>query len=320
MATEVRNGSATNTDFTVELNDMSSPYISLSEFVAMNNQQMRDYFATLFTIRCPPSLNRQDIVPSILHSLDFEDDTNAHQDTAFCGEKSMPGDLTLYDGSDLSATYLCFAYRASNDELANIKFDGSIDDDTLDVFPITIRIDLRRDNRWHYQCIHIRERLETFSFEFFLVNSFTIRQIQTIGLSYTTRFDTITLRTNLPFGYEDQYRIASMDQGRERDCTFPFEYDGTYYGACINDMNNVPFCRNSMNQTRVCVSSSIEGLRRMQPKYKLKDVSLDITHSPQNQTVEISFIYPNCQEAKLLRIYPSKVSFLRGEIRRFYFI
>jgi hypothetical protein len=118
--------------------------------------------------------------------------------------------------------------------------------------------------------------------------------------------DTITIRTSLPIGYEPQNLYPIDEPSPPYSCVFPFNYNGQQYSACTLDNNTMPICVDSQNQTHECQSSSIEGVRRLYPKHQLVYNTLNVSYSPSNQTIDVSFRYSDCAIPTL--IVPSPVS------------
>jgi hypothetical protein len=121
------------------------------------------------------------------------------------------------------------------------------------------------------------------------------------------RVDTISLRLSLPLGYENEGSVTSRDF-MTSSCQFPFTYNGVQYHRCARDPNDLPICQIATNQFALCQSSSIEGVRRLFPRFQLAYNQLTVQHSIDNQTIDVVYQYTNCDTGTLIRVLPASVS------------
>lgn len=307
--TEVTPGVDSGSRIAFALDGQLTDYI---DFVNTNVTQasLRQTFNNLFSIQCPPSINDPQAAPSIVYIQDFESNC-VYDDTplttqAFCGQCSYNGN-SLISENTASGHILCFAYRVTNQYVTSMGLGVQVNGDSSSTIWTTISFTPKADALWHYTCIDIRATLISQS-----TISSTVSQllIQHAWLNYNIKngiyLDTIAIRTALPVGYEDT-SSSPIDQSANSSCVFPFYRNGKSYSTCILDNNNIPICADSLNRTYQCVTSSIEGVRRLYPKHQLAYNSLQVTHSPQTSTITTSFRYSTCSAPSLFVSWPSTV-------------
>ncbi|CAF3595884.1 unnamed protein product [Rotaria sordida] len=310
-ATEIVQGIPSNSKIAFQLDGATTSYLNFRDD-NITDAILRDEFMNLFNIRCPPSLNNPLTTPSIVYTEEFEvtgsfDESFDIKDMAFCGRGALRNSSqNLIYGNTLIADYMCFAYKIVIGGSITINF--LIENDGNPPVLENIPMNLRADSRWHYTCINLRDTLEQYSFMYLTVTSFVILQA---NLSYfaplTIMIDTVTLRNTLPIGYEDDNMIMSTDQSSIGPCTFPFFYNGKNHSSCVLDDYNLPICGLTSNRRFYCQNSSIEGVRRLYPKYQLLDNSFQANHIPSNSTIDISFRYTACMSPSLVKVLPPAV-------------
>jgi hypothetical protein len=323
-ASEIVKGVASGSKLAFELDGATTHFLDLWDD-NITDDVLQNEFHELFNIRCPPSLNNQDATPSIVYVDEFEteivyDETTAITDMAFCGHSSTTAgpysEVLLVNGNTQTADYMCFAYKSHAIAIIMV-FQVESNDDPNSITSEYISISLIADTRWHYKCITLRDTLGTSSSTYLTVATFIITNVYVYGPQYTTYsilLDTVTLRTAMPMGYEDAYAISMTDQSSSNQCTFPFLYNGLNYYTCTLNDNKLPICGSTSNQTYYCQSSSIEGVRRLYPKYQLLNNLISITHTAINHTIDISFRYTACNLPTLIKSLPSTVSHLFHQI------
>nr|ACD54600.1 fibrocystin-like protein [Adineta vaga] len=314
-ATEITKGVSSGSHFALELDGATTQYFDILNGT-ITNTILENQFQELFTIRCPLSLYNKDADSSIVYTNDFEtnspyDETLNVQDMAFCGRHALTiGNLdkNLVTENLEVADYLCFAYKIPQ-QATNItlyfQVESDLDFDTTTIETLPIPVSLVSDNYWHYKCIKLRETFEDFFSSYLRVSWFSVKNVFLDSSSNDFMFDTVTLRTNYPFGYEDADIISISDQSASNPCTFPFVYNGKSYTRCTLNEENIPICRSSTNETYYCQNSSIEGVRRFYPQYQLLYNSLRINHSSRNRTIDISFQYTTCRSPTMIKTLPS---------------
>ena len=206
---------------------------------------------------------------------------------AFCGSDASTNPQLLVENTQL-AVYICFAYKIPSGRGATMYLRVETDGDPFSAADAPIPISVRGDARWHYKCFHLRDSLVTYSQDYLEIDTFIVKSVR-VEAPPLSRFDTVTLRSNLPFGYESESFVDASDQSASNLCTFPFRYKGVSYNKCTLDERQSPICVSATNQTFVCQSSSLEGLRRLFPKYQLLPNSLNVTHLRANRTIDLSF-------------------------------
>lgn len=311
-ATEIQKGVSASSESVVELDGATSRYMDFTSST-FNGQVFETEFLRLFVIKCPASLYDQEFDSSIVYVNDFESYGSSNvgyklTDLAFCGQNSITHGY-LVSNNLQPADYVCFAYKMTNGTLTQILLHVQSDGDSpinrneyISFSPIT-------DNRWHYTCLKFIDELESHDPIYATVTSFLISNIQVMTYNGAVRFDTVSLRTSLPEGYEEQYYISISDQSSVNGgCSFPFSYQGQQFYKCTLDDKQLPFCFSSSNQKLFCESSSIEGVRRFIPKYPLLPQSLSAIHNSSNKTLDVFFRYTDCATPSLTKIHPSTVS------------
>ncbi|CAF4003686.1 unnamed protein product, partial [Rotaria magnacalcarata] len=273
---------------------------------------LTDQFMNLFNIRCPPSLNNPQVSSSIVYADDFEDvgcsnDTLNIIDMAFCGCGALKDSSQyLVTGNNQVAAYMCLAYKVVTGGSLTLNFLVVSDSNppVLETIPQTITA----DSLWHYNCIDLLDMLVQYDPMYMAVTTFTILQV---NISYftplTIMIDTVTLRTDQPIGYEDSNILTETDISGLGPCTFPFNYNGQNYFSCVLDDQNQPICGLTNNTRLYCQNSSIEGVRRLFPKYQMLRSSFQVTHVPAQQTIDISFRYAACMSPSLISVVPPNI-------------
>ncbi|CAF3773837.1 unnamed protein product [Rotaria sp. Silwood1] len=310
-ATEIVQGIASGLKIAFRLNGAITNYLNFRED-DISETTLETEFMNLFNIRCPPSLNNQQAAPSIVYINEFEisspyDETFIITDMAFCGRRALTNSNEyLVNGNTLTAEYMCFAYKITTTDPIFMNFQVQSDEDPPVIEHILLT--LRNDSRWHYKCINLREMLEQYSMAYLTVTSFLISRVY---LDYyvpsSVMIDTVTLRDSLPVGYEEDNMIMSTDQSSTGLCRFPFVYNGQNRSSCILDEDYMPICGLTPNTKFYCQNSSIEGVRRLFPKYQLLDNSFQITLSAMSHTIDISFRYTACMSPSLIEVLPPTV-------------
>jgi hypothetical protein len=311
-ATEIVQGIASNSKIAFQLDGATTSYLNFRG-ENITDDTLTSEFMNLFNIRCPPSLNNPDTTQSIVYTEEFEasdsyDETFDITDMAFCGRGALRNSSQyLIDGNTLIADYMCFAYKIAIG--GSITMNCLIASDGNPPVLENIPMNLRADSLWHYTCIDLRDTLEQYSPVYLTVTSFVFIHVD---LSYfvplSIMIDTVTLRNDLPIGYEDDNTIMSTDQSSQGPCTFPFFYNGKNHSSCVLDNNNMPICGLISNIKIYCQNSSIEGVRRLYPTYQLLDNSFQVNHTAATHTIDISFRYTACMSPSLIRVVPPTVS------------
>lgn len=311
-STEIVQGIASNTMIAFQLDGATTDYL---DFLDQNitDATITSEFMNLFSIRCPPSLNNINTTQSIVYVEEFEDSGSYDQtfditDMAFCGRGALRNSSqNLIYGNTLVADYMCFAYKIATG--GSITLNCLIASDGNPPVLENIPINLRTDSLWHYTCLDLSDTLQQYSVTYLTVTSFVFIQV---NISYfvplSIMIDTVTLRSDLPIGYEDDTTIMSTDQSSGGPCTFPFFYNGKNHSSCVLDENNLPICGLTSTSKFYCQNSSIEGVRRLYPKYQLLDNSFQPNHTPANHTIDISFRYTSCMSPSLIKVLPPTVS------------
>ncbi|UJR08495.1 hypothetical protein I4U23_012761 [Adineta vaga] len=311
-ATEIIQGVASGSKLAFQLEDQTTQYLDLSADF-LTNAILEDQFEELFNIQCPPSLYTPDADSSIVHVEEFETLTTSNgvspmTNTVFCGRKAALVNNyqnLITDNSEL-ADYMCFAYKLPNG-IESLRLYMRVESDkNFDMYTsdnIVTSISLISDTYWHYTCLDLREILEAYSLEYFAASVFVIKNVYLGSESNGVLIDTVTLRTSKPFKYENEYLLDMYDQSSS--CTFPFYYNGRNHTRCILNDEGLPICRSSTNAIHYCQRSSVEGIRRLYPKYQLLDNSISINHLPQNRTIDISFRYTECNSPSLIKAFPA---------------
>ncbi|CAM4838515.1 unnamed protein product [Rotaria magnacalcarata] len=308
-AAEIVQGIASRSKIAFRLNGATTSYLDF-EANAVTESTLRSEFMNLFNIRCPPSLNNRHATPSIVHVNEFEvsnsfNETFNIEDQAFCGRSALTSSRQcLVCENTFIADYFCFAYKITTGNLIFLNYLVQ-SDDNQPVFE-RISLNINSDSRWHYKCINLRDTLESYSFTYLSVTSFLIIQVKLDNVvPPMIMIDTVTLRTSLPTGYEEDSIILSTDQSSSGVCSFPFFYNNQNHSSCILDADAMPICGLTSNVTYYCQNSSIEGVRRLYPKYQLLYNSFSITFLMSNRTIDISFRYTSCMSPSLIEVLPS---------------
>ncbi|CAF3272452.1 unnamed protein product [Rotaria sp. Silwood2] len=310
-ATEIVRGIASGLKIAFRLNGATTNFLDFRQD-DISETTLRTEFMNLFNIRCPPSLNNQQAAPSIVYINEFEisspyDETFIITDMAFCGRRALTNSNEyLVNGNTLNAEYMCFAYKITTRNPIFMNFQVQIDEDPPVIEHILLT--LRNDSRWHYKCINLRDMLEEYSTMYMIADLFLIsRAYLDYYVPSSVMIDTVTLRDSLPIGYEEDNMIMSTDQSSTGLCRFPFFYNGQNHSSCILDEDNMPICGLTPNTKFYCQNSSIEGVRRLFPKYQLLDNSFHIAHSTMNHTIDIFFRYTACMSPSLIEVLPPTV-------------
>lgn len=317
-ATETRKGEASGSHLAFELDGAITGLLDFSSG-NITNEMLKSKFYELFTIQCPPSLYSGNVTKTIVYSNEFEID-NAYDesfnitDTAFCGRSAAVvgvGRQSLIVENTMTASHMCFAYKLPNG-MSNITMFFNVESDvdfgstTQETVPILLQ--LMADARWHYKCIELEVALQGYSYAYLFITWFVVKDVYLDSQSSGAMIDTVTLRTSLPSGYEAEDQVYARDQNVYSNCTFPFTYNGRSYSRCALDDSNLPICAIATNQTSFCTSSTIEGVRRLYPKFQLLYNSLTINHVASNHTIDVSFRYLGCYSPTLIKPIPSSVS------------
>ena len=309
---EITRGNSSNTKLALQLDGATTNYLNFRDD-NITNSILTNEFLNLFTIRCPASLNNPQQTPSIVYAEEFEN-VNPYnnelydiRDMAFCGQNSLRNSSQyLVFGNTIYADYLCFAYKITRGNSITMNF--LIENDGNPPVLENIPMNLKSDSRWHYQCLELRDMLEQYSLTYLTVTTFIIQQINLNSFTpLTVMIDTVSLRNVLPIGYENDLALNWTDRSAIGQCSFPFNYNGKSYSSCVLDENNEPICGINGNRKYYCQNSSIEGVRRLFPKYQLLQNSLLINHLQSNQTIDLSFRYTQCQSPSLIKLRPSNV-------------
>ncbi|CAF3361139.1 unnamed protein product [Rotaria sp. Silwood1] len=305
-------GVASGTKLAFRLDGATSNYFDFRTGV-VTNAMLTNSFNQLFTIRCPPSLYDQQIISSIVYSNEFEtanpyDDSIIITNMAFCGRDALTSGY-LVIGNMRPADYMCFAYKIPpSGGTVIMRFYVQSDGDSSTNTYENITMQLNQDGHWHYTCIDLLNTLQQHSVTYLTIDTFLIMNVYLNSYPFGSMFDTVTLRTSVPNGYEDQDTVTTTDQSSSGQCTFPFVYNGQTYFTCTLDENNMPICGSISNTTFYCQNSSIEGVRRLYPKYQLLYNSLNVTHSSVNKMINISFRYTSCASPTLIEPLPPTIA------------
>ena len=316
-ATEIVTGIPSGSKLAFQLDGATTHYLDFWN-ENITNELLQNEFRELFTIRCPPSLNNEQVTSSIVYVNDFEtsnsyDEASSLADSAFCGRNRATyssSTLSLITGNQLPAKYMCFAYKIPTGTTIVMNFVVLDDQALLPPTPVNISMDslLITDGRWHYKCIDLVHMFGNYDPFFLFFDYIIITEAGLQSFLADVMFDTVTLRTEEPpIGYEDEYIISSTDQASSNPCVFPFLYNGQYYNKCTLDENDLPICRSTSGQTFYCQSSSIEGVRRLFPKYQLLSNQFNVKHLVDNRTIDVSFRYTDCNTPTLIKPLPSNV-------------
>ena len=311
-ATEIVQGITSGASIAFQLDGKTTDYLNFRDD-NITNDILTSEFINLFNIQCPPSLNNPQTTPAILYTEEFEDSNPFDEsyditNMAFCGRGALRNSsLNLISGNTVAADYMCFAYKIATG--GSITMNLLVASDGNPPVLESIAMNLIADSLWHYQCINLRDTLEAYSLTYITVTTFIINQV---NLNYfvplSIMIDTVTLRTDFPLGYEDNTAINSTDISDAGPCTFPFFYNGKNHSSCVLDDTNQPICGLTSNTRFYCQNSSIEGVRRLYPKYQLLNNSFHVNHSPANHTIDISFRYTQCMSPSLVQLFPPNVS------------
>ncbi|CAF1212069.1 unnamed protein product [Rotaria sordida] len=311
-AIESVQGIASGTKLAFRLDGATSNYFDFRTSV-VTNVMLTNAFNQLFTIRCPPSLYDQQATSSIVYSNEFEtaspyDDSIIITNMAFCGRDALTNGY-LVTWNMQPADYMCFAYKIPpSGGTVIMRFYVQSDGDSSTNTYEYITMQLNQDGHWHYTCIHLLNTLQQHSVTYLTIYTFLIMHVYPYSYPFGSMFDTVTLRTSVPNGYEDQDTVTTTDQSSSGQCTFPFVYNGQTYFTCTLDENNMPICGSISNTTFYCQNSSIDGVRRLYPKYQLLYNSLNVIHSSANKMIDISFRYTSCASPTLIEPLPPTIA------------
>lgn len=310
-AIEIVQGVSSNAKIAFELDGMITSYMDFQNN-AVTSAILTNEFQNLFSIKCPPSLVNQAATPSIIYAEDFEqvnnyDDQSELRDVAFCGRGSMKTSTQqLVFGNSLYADFMCFAYKVAVGNLPtlNLLMENDGNPPVMENIPINLQV----DGRWHYLCFNLRDTLEQFNPLYMAVTTFIVREATMSQFtSRSVMIDAVSLRSNMPIGYEDEATILETDRSNVGRCRFPFTYQGKSYSTCILDNNKIPFCGINGSVKYTCQNSSIEGVRRLFPTRKLLPNSLQINHAQSQRSIDAIFSYTECMSPTLIKILPSTV-------------
>ncbi|CAF0883351.1 unnamed protein product [Rotaria sordida] len=311
-AIESVQGIASGTKLAFRLDGATSNYFDFRTSV-VTNVMLTNAFNQLFTIRCPPSLYDQQATSSIVYSNEFEtaspyDDSIIITNMAFCGRDALTNGY-LVTWNMQPADYMCFAYKIPpSGGTVIMRFYVQSDGDSSTNTYEYITMQLNQDGHWHYTCIHLLNTLQQHSVTYLTIYTFLIMHVYPYSYPFGSMFDTVTLRTSVPNGYEDQDTVTTTDQSSSGQCTFPFVYNGQTYFTCTLDENNMPICGSISNTTFYCQNSSVDGVRRLYPKYQLLYNSLNVIHSSANKMIDISFRYTSCASPTLIEPLPPTIA------------
>lgn len=311
-ATEITQGPESSSHVAFELDGRITQYIDLSNINDRSsdiNNKIRD----LFAIRCPPSLYDQDSTNTIVYSNEFEngythDDSQMSSDQCFCGRAALSGTTGILVNSNARrGQIICFAYRIPSYGSTNLHVYVGINDDSSNTVD-TIRLNLTGDNQWHYTCLDLLDTLEAINPSYYAAEFLVVRLV-TIDSTVNGLYDTVTLRTDFPPGYEnDRITVNLNDQASSNSCRFPFTYEGRNYTKCVLDESRLPICGFRGNRKLYCQTSSIEGVQRILPTRKLLADYLSIVHRPTENMITMRFRYINCEQVTIMKSHPSQVS------------
>ena len=311
--TVIQQGIADGSRIAFELDGSITNYIDFSADIPPTNMMLENELKSLFAIRCPSSLIDKAADSSIVYADDFETSSiyyNTVNDlltNAFCGRSSTTSGW-LIPSNDEEAEYFCFAYMLTVDTTITMIFSVQDDGDLPTTTSEYITIHVQNDGRWHYKCLELRVMLEQHSQNYWIVNFFKIKSIS-FDTHGDLKIDTISLRLSLPLGYENEGSLSSRDQSTtSSSCQFPFTYNGVEYHRCARGPNDLPICQIATNQFVRCQSSSIEGVRRLFPRFQLANNQFTVQHSIDNQTIDIVYRYTNCDTGALIQVHPASVS------------
>lgn len=305
LGIEIVRGVASNSKVAFQLDGAITNYLNFRDD-NITDAILETEFKNLFTIRCPPSLNNLETTLSIVYAEEFESASSYDQttyglkDVTFCGRGALrnANQYMIY-GNTLAADYMCFAYKIKigNSMTMNLLVESDGNPGVLESIPMN----LNADSNWHYKCLNLRDTLEQHSFMYLAVNTFVVTRANLSTFTpYDILVDTVTLRDSEPMGYEDESTLLDTDHSGTGHCTYP---------SCILDDNNEPICGFNGNNRLYCQNSSIEGVRRLLPKYELLDNLFQVRHSQVNHTIDITFRYKACLSPTLARVIPTAVSF-----------
>ena len=318
-STEKVKGVPTGSKLGFELDGSTTRMIHIEQTDQDTQSTLQYEFDRLFRFQCPPSLYDPASTSSIVYSDDFELNNPYSSRDAFCGRRSVNSYYSLINNNVRVATHFCFAYKALDRNSIRFRMTVHTDDDLIGSTTQIITITIINDGLWHYKCINLRGTIEALVQYFFVVENFFIPDIVCYDCGPNILFDTVTLRTSLPIGYEEDWLVNSSDQSQANDCRFPFNYRGRTYWKCTIDENNLPICMTSSNEIRYCQRSSIEGVRRFHPTQTLLNDEIHVSHNRQNQTIDVSFSYENCKSPSMIQAFPSTVNSHKFHIDRLFY-
>ena len=311
-AKEIVRGSPSNSKIAFQLDEATTSYLNFRDD-NITDAILTNEFMNLFDIRCPPSLNNPQVTSSIVYVEEFEASSSYDQgldvtDMAFCGRGALRNSSqSLIHGNQIFADYMCFAYKIATGSSITMNF--VLENDGFPPVLETIAMNLRADSLWHYKCLNLRNTLEQHSLMYIVVHTFIIINATLSPFSPpSVMIDTVTLRNALPIGYEDTHVIMSTDKSDIGPCIFPFFYNGKNQSSCVLDNNKLPICGVIANRSIYCQNSSIEGVRRLYPKYQLFNNSFEVKHIAANRTIDINFRYTACMAPSLVNVLPPGVS------------
>lgn len=311
-ATEVKKGVSPFAHIAFELDGVTTDFFDFTQDVT--NENLQDAFYSLFNIQCPPSLYRV-ADNSIKFLNEFEDgvaydDVTVITDKAFCGRNAFSHSVAvnLFLDNTESAKFICFAYKIPINSRLSLEYEVQGDDEFYLSQRFQYDLKLIADAHWHYECFDLFEITIELEFTFSNIENFVVTFLQIKNIPDGGSIDTFTLRTSLPAGYEETREISSMDKSNVDSCSFPFVYQGQTYHKCTLDENGLPICVSASNKINYCSSSSIEGVRRIYPKYKFQTSTLSIQHIKSTRTIDVSFRYTDCNPPTLIKVLPRTVS------------
>ncbi|CAF3294041.1 unnamed protein product [Rotaria sp. Silwood2] len=233
-ATEITRGVSSASKIAFQLDGAITNYLNFRDD-DITSAILTNEFKNLFNIRCPPSLYDPQVAPTIVYSDEFEepspyDDTFTIEDMAFCGRGAVRNSTVhIVYGNTQAADYMCFAYKINTGSSMTMIFQaqGDYNSPTIE----SRLMNLIADSRWHYTCINVLDELQQSNPSYLAVTTVVLMQVD---LNYfvpsSIMIDTVTLRNDLPIGYEDVGTVISISNASKAlSGYYSIMFDGQVY-------------------------------------------------------------------------------------------